>query len=77
MKEPCIEKKYIATSHESCLSTPMPEWVTNKVADALNERGEAVEGSRVLLLCVAYRKNVVDMRESSPIHLMDMIVKSC
>ncbi len=51
----------------------MPEWVVHKVADALNEKGKAVNGSRILVLGVAYKKNVDDMRESPSVRLMDML----
>ena len=34
----------------------MPEWVVGKIADALNERGKALKGSRVLVLGIAYKE---------------------
>ena len=57
------------------VNTSMPQWVVHKVADALNEQGRAVKGSRILVLGVAYKKNVDDMRESPSVHLMDMLHK--
>ncbi len=42
----------------------MPEYVVRKVGDALNERGKSIKGARVLVLGVAYKKNVSDYRES-------------
>ena len=42
----------------------MPAYVVRKVADALNDRGQAVKGSKVLLLGMAYKKDVDDPRES-------------
>jgi UDP-N-acetyl-D-glucosamine dehydrogenase len=53
----------------------MPEWVVNKVMDALNERGRALKASRILVLGVAYKKNVDDMRESPAVELMDLLAK--
>jgi len=47
----------------------MPEWVVGKVAEALNGRGKAVKGSRCLVLGIAYKKNVDDMRESPSVEL--------
>lgn len=51
----------------------MPEWVVNKLAAALNERGKAVKGSRILVLGIAYKKDVDDMRESPSVELMELL----
>jgi UDP-N-acetyl-D-glucosamine dehydrogenase len=53
----------------------MPEWVVSKIMDALNERGRAVKASRILVLGIAYKKNVDDMRESPAVELMELLVK--
>jgi len=42
----------------------MPEHVVTKIGDALNERGKSIKGAKVLILGVAYKKNVSDFRES-------------
>ena len=42
----------------------MPDYVVEKVADALNDRGKSLRGSRILVLGVAYKSNVSDVRES-------------
>lgn len=52
----------------------MPEWVVGKIAAALNERRKAVNGSRILVLGIAYKKNVNDMRESPAVELMELLV---
>lgn len=51
----------------------MPHWVVGKVADALNERGKAVKGSRILVLGLAYKKNIDDTRESPAVEIMDLL----
>lgn len=51
----------------------MPDWVASKIADALNERGKAIKGSRILVLGIAYKKNVDDMRESPAVMLMEIL----
>lgn len=51
----------------------MPQWVVGKVADALNERGKAVNGSRILVLGIAYKKNIDDSRESPAIEIMELL----
>lgn len=53
----------------------MPEWVISKTTDALNGRGKALKGCRVLMLGIAYKKNVDDMRESPAVEMMELLVK--
>ena len=55
------------------VNTSMPEWVVSKVADALNDHGKAIKGSKILILGVAYKKNVDDMRESPSVQLMELL----
>lgn len=57
------------------INTNMPDWVVGKVMDALNERGKALKGARVLVLGIAYKKNVDDMRESPSVELMEKLLK--
>jgi UDP-N-acetyl-D-glucosamine dehydrogenase len=47
--------------------------VVGKVTDALNLRGKSVMGSRVLVLGIAYKKDVEDMRESPSVELMEIL----
>jgi UDP-N-acetyl-D-glucosamine dehydrogenase len=47
--------------------------VVAKLADALNDRGRAIKGSRILVLGIAYKKNVDDMRESPSVELMERL----
>lgn len=55
------------------INTRMPEHVVHRVADALNQGGKAVRGSRVLILGLAYKPNVDDERESPSYVLMDLL----
>jgi UDP-N-acetyl-D-glucosamine dehydrogenase len=55
------------------INTSMPEWVVNKTVDALNGQGKALKGSKILVLGIAYKKNVDDMRESPAVKLMQLI----
>src|SRR3984885_12257399 len=56
------------------INTSMPAFVVSRVADALNDRGLAVKGSKVLLLGMAYKKDVDDPRESPGFELMDLLL---
>jgi UDP-N-acetyl-D-glucosamine dehydrogenase len=53
----------------------MPEYVVSRVADALNDRGKPVKGSAVMILGMAYKKDVDDPRESPGFELMDLLLK--
>jgi UDP-N-acetyl-D-glucosamine dehydrogenase len=55
------------------INSDMPHWVVGKVTDALNRRGKSVMGSRVLVLGIAYKKDVEDMRESPSVELMEIL----
>ena len=57
------------------VNSSMPHWVIGKLADALNERGKSVKGSKVLVLGIAYKKNVDDMRESPSVELMELLTE--
>jgi UDP-N-acetyl-D-glucosamine dehydrogenase len=63
--------KFIELAGE--VNTAMPKYVVSRVIDALNDRGRALKGSRVLLLGLAYKANVDDMRESPTFVLMDLL----
>lgn len=51
----------------------MPEWVVSKITDALNERGKSIKGCKALVLGIAYKKNVDDVRESPSVELMELL----
>ena len=57
------------------VNTAMPKWVIGKVNDALNVAGKSVNGSRILVLGIAYKKNVDDMRESPSAVLIQLLLK--
>ena len=55
------------------VNTAMPEYVVHRVAEALNSGRKSVNGSRILVLGLAYKPNVDDDRESPSYVLMDML----
>jgi UDP-N-acetyl-D-glucosamine dehydrogenase len=57
------------------INTSMPSYVVHRVADALNERQKAVNGSAILVLGLAYKPNVDDERESPSYVLMEMLAE--
>lgn len=55
------------------VNSHMPEYVVGKVADALNTRRKAVNGSHILILGVAYKANVGDVRESPALDVIHLL----
>jgi UDP-N-acetyl-D-glucosamine dehydrogenase len=51
----------------------MPEYVVTKVVDALNDDRKAINGSRILILGVAYKPNVGDVRESPALDVIHLL----
>jgi UDP-N-acetyl-D-glucosamine dehydrogenase len=55
------------------INTEMPYHVVNAVASALNDREKSIKGSKILLLGVAYKKDVDDLRESPSLKLLELL----
>ncbi|WP_367606874.1 nucleotide sugar dehydrogenase [Legionella sp. W05-934-2] len=56
------------------INSNMPNWVVSKVADILNDHEKPIKGSKILVLGIAYKKNVDDMRESPSVTIMEQLV---
>jgi len=57
------------------INVAMPYYVVEKAADALNQHRKSLNGSRILVLGVAYKKDIDDDRESPGYAIMDMLMK--
>lgn len=68
-----IHTRFIELAGE--INNAMPQWVVHKIIDALNVHGKAIKNSKVLVLGVAYKKNVDDARESPAVKVMDHLVR--
>jgi UDP-N-acetyl-D-glucosamine dehydrogenase len=55
------------------INTAMPEYVVHRVTEALNDQKKAVNGSRILIVGLAYKPNVDDERESPSYTLMELL----
>lgn len=66
-----VNTRFIELSGE--VNQAMPDYVVGKLMDGLNNAGKALKGSRVLVLGIAYKKNVDDMRESPSVEIMELI----
>ncbi|MBS1985917.1 MAG: nucleotide sugar dehydrogenase [Bdellovibrionales bacterium] len=66
-----VHTRFIELSGE--INGAMPRYVVDKLVTALNERSKPVRGSKVLVLGIAYKKNVDDMRESPSVEIMELL----
>jgi len=55
------------------VNTRMPAYVVQRLAEALNDEGKAVKGSRVLVLGLAYKANIDDDRESPSYEIIELL----
>jgi len=65
--------KFIQLAGEINIS--IPYYVVSKTVDALNERRKSIKGAKILILGVAYKKDVDDARESPALAIMDLLQK--
>lgn len=66
-----VHTRFIELAGE--VNSSMPDYVISKVASTLNLVKKAINGSRILVLGIAYKKNVDDMRESPSVILMEKL----
>ncbi len=66
-----INTRFIELAGE--VNSSMPEYVLNKIVSGLNSQKKAINGSRILMLGIAYKKNIDDMRESPSVEIMQLM----
>ena len=69
-----VSTRFIELAGEVNIS--MPEYVLQKTFEALNQSGKSVKDSKIILLGLAYKKNVDDHRESVTFKIMDLLSKN-
>jgi UDP-N-acetyl-D-glucosamine dehydrogenase len=65
------EPRFITFADE--INRRMPAYVVEMVVDALNDRGRALRGARVLVMGVAYKPGVSDTRDSPALEIIDIL----
>ncbi len=66
-----VNTRFIELAGE--VNTAMPSWIIEKVAEGLNHQCKSLKKSKVLLIGIAYKKNVDDMRESPAFELIRLL----
>ena len=70
-KEVDFSTRFINLAGE--INTSMPYHIVESVVAALNDRGKAVKGSKILVLGLAYKKDIDDLRESPSLTLIEIL----
>jgi UDP-N-acetyl-D-glucosamine dehydrogenase len=65
------EARFITLADE--INTHMPHLVVEKTQDALNSQKKAINGSKVLVLGIAYKKDIDDLRESPALDVIELL----
>ena len=72
-KEVGMNTRFIELAGE--INTQMPYYVVQKVAEALNVAGKSIKGSKILILGLAYKKNIDDSRESPSFKIIELLME--
>ena len=67
-----VDTRFIELAGE--INTSMPEWVIEKMKSALNDKGLNPKNATILVLGVAYKKNVDDLRESPALDIIEKLL---
>ncbi len=70
-KEYNIEAKFIELAGE--INRKMTEHITHRIGRALNDDKKSIRGSKILIVGVAYKKDIDDIRESPALRIMDLL----
>tara|TARA_Y100001936_G_C16085047_1_gene681026 strand:- start:526 stop:1821 length:1296 start_codon:yes stop_codon:yes gene_type:complete len=71
-KEVGMNTRFIELAGE--VNTSMPQFVINKIVYALNLKSKPVNGSKILILGLSYKKNVDDLRESPALEILNQLI---
>ncbi|MBV5325473.1 MAG: nucleotide sugar dehydrogenase, partial [Rhodospirillaceae bacterium] len=69
-----VHTRFIELAGE--INTLMPHYVVSKLSEALNARAaKALKGAHILVIGLAYKKNVPDIRESPSLRLLELLIE--
>jgi UDP-N-acetyl-D-glucosamine dehydrogenase len=70
-KEYDFSTRFIQLAGE--INTAMPHYVVERIGDTLNDLAKSIRGARIMILGVAYKKDVDDVRESPALEIMELL----
>ena len=73
MKEMNYNARFIELASE--INTNMPRYVVSRILEAMNDRGKTLKGNKVLVLGVAYKPDIDDVRESPALDVIGLLSK--
>ncbi len=73
VKEVGFEARFIELAGQ--VNSAMPHHAVDKVCEALNEQGKAVKGANILIMGVAYKRDIDDVRESPALDVMALLLR--
>ena len=71
-KEYNINTRFIELAGE--INTSMPNYVLNKIIEALNSLGKSIKFSKIIILGLSYKKNIDDLRESPSLRIIELLL---
>ena len=74
-KEKRIATRFVDLAED--INLHMPDWIVDRIQDELNQRGLPVRGTRILLVGMAYKRNIADDRESPSMEVMRRLAGLC
>ncbi len=74
-KEKHVATRFVDLAED--INLHMPDWIVDRVQDELNRRGLPVRGTRILLVGMAYKRNIADDRESPSMQVMNRLASLC
>ena len=70
-KEYGLNTKFIELAGE--INTAMPNYVCHRTMEAINQIGKSIKGAKILILGIAYKKNIDDIRESPSLEIIEIL----
>lgn len=58
------------------INSHMPEWVVERITNLLNHRGRAIKGTKIVVLGIAYKRDIKDVRESPALDVIRLLEKA-
>jgi UDP-N-acetyl-D-glucosamine dehydrogenase len=72
-REYCFHTRFIELAAE--INETMPEYIVQRIVDVLNTHSKSVKGAKILILGVAYKKDIEDLRESPALRVIALLME--